>query len=597
MKIIKKPESINVTTVGNPSISDDYIVSDFSTSSYVSLSNMNIDTTQSWEINLCFTTKTNISTRQKVLGANVDHKFATVWFRYNKLYGEIPSTDGSSWDIASENTAYYTISTNTKYYVKMTFDGNNEYEFLVSTDNNNWTTIWTVTSTKKMYNPNNYTIWLGQDSITSLYLRGDIDLKECYIKSNNNIVWQGVEMKYYAPRKLAPNVISIGTTSINDDLIYSKSDGTTSSYIYQNIDLSNYDYTTDDIEIVTKTRYSAGQTQGSIYVCSNFGSNVNNFRFSTFKTGTYNDTSGIAGSIAGNGFVINYSTVKNQMYSYDWFYEKVTFDHSTHKIEVWTSLDKINWTSIGSYIQDSWLNCIKEINKIVFGVCYNNNNATESAFSGDIDLKECYIKVNNNIIWSGMQYSNLKLYGIMPYIESDGNGQYIDLSPIYSTPQNDDIITFTAQTPDYKTVITPTDDYYYGYVVDDNSGGMNSVCLFRKYVKTNSYGTQVFGVYWTFGTSSSSSGDTDNGEYGGIYKFTYSHSLGYTGWWGSNHKLKVFNQDNKFTVRVWNVNMVRNNQKIFDLYATEQNGIVGMKDIISGTFLPNSGTGTLVLKY
>lgn len=200
---IKKSSSINVNVVGTPTISNDFIVSNFSTTSYVSLPNINIDTTQSWEINLCFTTQNDISTRQKVLGMSADYRFATVWFRSSKLYGEIPSTNGSSWNIASENTGYYTISVNTKYYIKITFNGNNGYKFLVSTDNNSWTTVWTVTSTKKMYNPNGYGIWLGQDQdsdagVKNRYLRGTIDLKICNLKSNDNIVWQGViKDKYY----------------------------------------------------------------------------------------------------------------------------------------------------------------------------------------------------------------------------------------------------------------------------------------------------------------------------------------------------------------------------------------------------------------
>lgn len=196
------------TVVGNPSISDDGWASGFTQSSYIHFNTIDISTVNSWEFGFEITTGNDITVNQYYLSPKEVYKGFLVGVENSKLK-LLLGTTGTSWNI--HNGALFSVSQNTKYYIRVGFTGNNYY-FKYSTDNKNWQTALSVTSSEKVLSNSLWTIGIVYFNHTQ-YTRGSINLKQFKIYTDNNLVFDGGADTYvYDPSKFTV----VGTPTITE---------------------------------------------------------------------------------------------------------------------------------------------------------------------------------------------------------------------------------------------------------------------------------------------------------------------------------------------------------------------------------------------
>ena len=109
----------------------------------------------------------------------------------DKLYTEFAANGELVWNIAGVTT----LSSNTDYYVKLTYNGINTYGLYLSTDGTTWTTEGTTTSSGFLGDGTaEYNIIGVQPDEGGMIAPwfGSIDLNESYININGIRWWQGV---------------------------------------------------------------------------------------------------------------------------------------------------------------------------------------------------------------------------------------------------------------------------------------------------------------------------------------------------------------------------------------------------------------------
>lgn len=198
--------TLNATIIGNPTISDDFIVSGFNISNYLTfpLNDYNLpNNTTYWEL----TTKIKIGdgglgiSEQKIFDCATDQK--NIRFGYNcdgAGYGFGCLFAGETgWVNGGQHKASNTYSTaNVWMYCKLGFAENDypfsqetypNYYLRLSTDSTNWNrVIYARVATKVDFSMIERIGYYGSNNISYL----SIDMKETYLKVNNQIVWQGV---------------------------------------------------------------------------------------------------------------------------------------------------------------------------------------------------------------------------------------------------------------------------------------------------------------------------------------------------------------------------------------------------------------------
>ena len=176
----------NITKVGSV-VDNEGVLSGFSTANYASLPSTFAPTSNdSWEHVICFETSDDITTTQVIVCNAVAYWGYGVGVVSGKLRIGISSST-SSFNV-TENTSL-AITANTKYYVKTIFNGSN-YTSAYSTDNEQWTEIFSKDSTAKISGgiPR---LGLG-DSGSGQFL-GTININESYININSECWWSGVD--------------------------------------------------------------------------------------------------------------------------------------------------------------------------------------------------------------------------------------------------------------------------------------------------------------------------------------------------------------------------------------------------------------------
>lgn len=101
--------------------------------------------------------------------------------------------DGDTWSIAEGATGVTSLaSTETRYYLKLVFNGSS-YVLSLSTDGSTWTTEITVNSSTKMGSAVQPKFYLGKSGFGSSYgteyLDGTIYFDGCYINADGNELW------------------------------------------------------------------------------------------------------------------------------------------------------------------------------------------------------------------------------------------------------------------------------------------------------------------------------------------------------------------------------------------------------------------------
>ena len=181
----------NYTVVGSPTINNG-VVSGFSTGSCISVTDIFSPGSQTWEKVTKITTGSDVNTAQNIFGNNKDYGGAALNIYQNDLCAYI-SSNGTSWNIASEVHSTNTLAANTTYYIKYYFTGS-QYKADVSTTgefSGEEVNYITIESTTPIFAANTETL-LGSSrtisGITGPFL-GSIDLNDSYIKINGETFW------------------------------------------------------------------------------------------------------------------------------------------------------------------------------------------------------------------------------------------------------------------------------------------------------------------------------------------------------------------------------------------------------------------------
>lgn len=181
----------NFTVVGSPTVTSAGIASGFTTDSYIQLIDAFNPANNSWEVQVKFTTSSNVTTVQEILhsrkGTGSSGKYGIGLSIDNTHFNFFCSSDGSDWLFDLYGT--YTILTNTTYWVKIGWDGA-EYYLEYSLDGETYTRDITNASTSAVYSPLTSSfigVW-NNGSFTNAF-GGSIDLSKTYIKINDEIWW------------------------------------------------------------------------------------------------------------------------------------------------------------------------------------------------------------------------------------------------------------------------------------------------------------------------------------------------------------------------------------------------------------------------
>lgn len=203
----------NTESVGNVTVSGN-IASNFSSSNYLkTIPNFNVSSTDSWEICMCFDITSQTSTS---LGTYISSFERYVQGPYIAIdtqgYLNASISDGSSWITGFGGPSY---QLNQKYWIKLSYNSGiakGEY----SLDGNNFTEMQPTGTTISGISINKQ-MWIGYGS-SGTNLPGNIYLDGCYIKINDEKIWEGCERQIVAPESaqtgIAAENIASGSTGL-----------------------------------------------------------------------------------------------------------------------------------------------------------------------------------------------------------------------------------------------------------------------------------------------------------------------------------------------------------------------------------------------
>ena len=209
----------NFNTVGSPTITNG-VASGFSVNNYLKIPQKFNPSNNAWEVNLRFTTGSNISTSQLIFG-QIDGFTSgknSIWFgiinnddvNEDLLIGL--SSNGSSYDIVNGLTLISSIQANTEYNVKIIYDNTlNEYNFFVNNEQ-----IGNAVSGNPICNDS--TLIFGNERAAGNPFLGSIDLKETYIKIDGADWWTPYATNITSATQTgtaAENIASGGTGLVN----------------------------------------------------------------------------------------------------------------------------------------------------------------------------------------------------------------------------------------------------------------------------------------------------------------------------------------------------------------------------------------------
>ena len=250
-----KTGEVGYDVVGNPTIQNG-IVSNFSTSDYLTIPAPNLSTANDWEI----ATKVNVprltDSYQVFFTGSANHPFVGVDIDgRGRLVAAIGNSSGNGWQILESSSSWLgtkkTVPLNTDFWTKITFNGS-KYSIYYSADGENWEETIYYESTQKIYHDPTNIISIGIGRMhNSFVCSGSIDLKETYIKVNNEL-WFGNQTQLVSA----------------DENVYLQSDGL-GQYIQTNI------HATGDTEVSTSFSVAQIETLSSIFSSRTSYNNAN----------------------------------------------------------------------------------------------------------------------------------------------------------------------------------------------------------------------------------------------------------------------------------------------------------------------------------
>ena len=183
--------NLNISKIGTPTINNEGIASNFSTSNYLDLPyNFSQSVSgQHWEAAFKFI-YIKSSENQSFLGGDWGSYTPDIYISpESKLSLNLGST-GSSYDIAEGISGNIILNENNVYYIKVSFDGTN-YKTYISEDGQTYTNDINIESSVNIVS-STYKSFIGCRAYREWPFKGTIDLTKSYIQIGTN------EKKYFA---------------------------------------------------------------------------------------------------------------------------------------------------------------------------------------------------------------------------------------------------------------------------------------------------------------------------------------------------------------------------------------------------------------
>ena len=190
------PVAVNVHNTGCV-IDSNFIVSGFSTRNFIQPTSgfyPSYDSSQPWEAGVKVTTGSSFNVNQSMLGGcdSFDYYGIVLSIQAGGKLALGASNTGTGWNLINLVNGTIIYNTNTTYFFKLEYTGT-QYIASWSTDGQSWTPDITIEQSagaairsfcigNTLYSASAQQPWLGT-----------IDIKECYIKINNELVWLGTQ--------------------------------------------------------------------------------------------------------------------------------------------------------------------------------------------------------------------------------------------------------------------------------------------------------------------------------------------------------------------------------------------------------------------
>lgn len=422
---------VNVSQVNNPTISDDGVVSDFAAAKYVYCSDNTIVFTSPWRLTVKFTTGSTVtSANNNIVGCNVDtYGIRLGWGSSDRLFFFLVSDPANGgWITTTEHKGTYVVQPNTTYWYRIGWDGSNYYG-QYSLDGTTFTNdISYASTTTPTYNT--YPFRLGNNGANSSYpMTGSIDLKECKMETPSQFfpdawgtVWSGIQStqtvvydfsntvlpwKWDYKNELQTSKYILDTTNQTKTYYGNSINGTINgtlttirAYTPRMSGFSGSNYLTiptafmpasNTWEIVWKMRTTTLNSQQYF-----FGSSTDYFRT---VGGELNSSNKFGCGISSNGtsWDIGWLSGATTWEANTWYWVKISFTGTMYKLEL--STDGENWNLENS--RESSTPIYQDSSRSIMFLGTMGSRATY--WHGDIDLKECYIKIGDTIWWRGIK--------------------------------------------------------------------------------------------------------------------------------------------------------------------------------------------------
>lgn len=432
MEDIYEDEIMNFTVFGNI-IENEKVFNGFNQNDYFKINDEFNPGNDSWEIILKITTGSSFKSSEYWFGCENGDNGLLLVIVSNQL-GWYLSSNGSSWNIANGDRSY-TLSTNTTYLVRASYDLST-YKLEVSADDGQtWSTSSTINSTARI-SPCYLFGGTSWDK-SSCAFQGSIDLNASYIKIDNKMWWEpyktGMVSKtqvYLVDGEMNGGILSqtnfdnfyfIKEITIPEHDTYTPSivdihvkkedrSGFNGTIYIENSDRLAYNFTNRNY-VAPATEFTLGDTGFEIMTKIKFTDVSSRQKFTGSSTGNDSRVPGLQINSGGIGYQIpniygnwqvdNYNgSYKPSFGSLEintWYWIKFSCSND-YVYTISASKDGENFDTFVTY-QGSKCYPFTQ-NDFCFG---NDLYASYGSLPSNsfIDLTGCYIKINDEYVWNG----------------------------------------------------------------------------------------------------------------------------------------------------------------------------------------------------
>ena len=344
-------------------------VSNFSTTNYIELPVIDLNSSGTWEIKLKFTTSP-LSSKQTIFSYSPSDSSISIEL-FNNQIGLKLSSNGSTFDIC-DTQGISSLSYNTTYYVRLKFTGTS-YILYLSTDNSSWSTEITVNSTDPVYESSKISR-LGIGKNLDYPFLGSIDLSGCIIKLGSSTEWSYPDSDY----TVVGNITKNGITNFS-----------LSNYI--NLPTMNFN-SVPSWEMVFK--FTTGVATNTIREIFAYGNNNTTNEALSIELDK-NFKIHLVASSATTSFTICNTSGNTVLSPNTTYYVRAKFTGTKYTLEL--STNGQNWVteiSVASTLR------VYSGNTARIGAEIYDETSDESFATGSIDLSESYISLNNgSYVW------------------------------------------------------------------------------------------------------------------------------------------------------------------------------------------------------